>query len=585
MLFIVRIELEDGSEVFVPFKRFHAVLPVERERRALVTTYGKTPLDSKQAREALVAVATVVQPAPAAPLASGRDDAERVTFGEDRADGFGCGHTCDCCQKKYTNLFVPREGAGAALCAACVAAENVMDKYERCLRDRCAECYDGYACFRDDSGRQLCGQCCKGRAGYYPKFRGDLCLTEGCCLRKDYVRMNTSGGVGWCRKCVPDKVKWRHVRTTNPDGTARYTGPRQRTFNDDDLTDVDIRRLLGGKPALDDFMSRAAAGEFSIVPKVLQTVSKRQYHRHVPYLLVKDMEGEEKADEWNGRSYEFRWKHLSALLHAKFNGKNPHKDAQRLKKRAAKAPAKAPAPKKTKASPPKTGLAALTVAQLKAKCAAQKLKVGGTKGVLISRLEDAERGVYDWAPRRNAVLAPVASVRRSARGRAATASGAETGGAPVQSATASPPAATLPEPVQDSPPVFAMESDPSTGDDSTPAEVAPPEDDAFESMSVPGDDCADAPSSDDGAVPMSDDDDAAPAPPDAAPAPPYDESGSEDGDHALAPPTGGLDAAVLPIPGAFAECPGCVAGDLAQGEGVGHDDPVYGCLHRRAAYP
>ena len=118
------------------------------------------------------------------------------------------------------------------------------------------------------------------------------------------------------------------------------------------------------------------------------------------------MEGEEKADEWNGRSYEFRWKHLSALLHAKFNGKNPHKDAQRLKKRAAKAPAKAPAPKKTKASPPKTGLEALTVAQLKAKCAAQKLKVGGTKGVLISRLEDAARGVYDRPQPRRAAAAP-----------------------------------------------------------------------------------------------------------------------------------------------------------------------------------
>ena len=75
MLFIVRIELEGGSEVFVPFKRFHAVLPVERERRAVVTTYGKTPLDSKQAQKALVAVATVVQPAPAAPLASGGDEA------------------------------------------------------------------------------------------------------------------------------------------------------------------------------------------------------------------------------------------------------------------------------------------------------------------------------------------------------------------------------------------------------------------------------------------------------------------------------------------------------------------------------
>jgi len=40
-------------------------------------------------------------------------------------------------------------------------------------------------------------------------------------------------------------------------------------------------------------------------------------------------------------------------------------------------------------------LAAFTVAQLKAKCEALGLKVSGTKGVLISRLEDAARGVYD----------------------------------------------------------------------------------------------------------------------------------------------------------------------------------------------
>ena len=230
------------------------------------------------------------------------------------------------------------------------------------------------------------------------------------------------------------------------------------------------------------------------------------------------------------------WKKLTKSLCEEFEGNDAYEDAQKRRRDEAKA-AKTPASKRRKASPPKTGLAVLTVAQLKERLRGHGLKVSGLKDELVARLEDAER------------------------------------------------AATLPEPVQDSPPVFAMESDPSTGDDSTPAEVAPPEDDAFESMSVPGDDCADAPSSDDGAVPMSDDDDAAPAPPDAAPAPPYDESGSEDGDHALAPPTGGLDAAVLPIPGAFAECPGCVAGDLAQGEGVGHDDPVYGCLHRRAAYP
>ena len=66
----------------------------------------------------------------------------------------------------------------------------------------------------------------------------------------------------------------------------------------------------------------------------------------------------------------------------------------------AEEPARPPprAPPKRRA-PPKTGLEALTVAQLKAKCEAKGLKVSGTKGVLISRLEDAERGVYDRAAR------------------------------------------------------------------------------------------------------------------------------------------------------------------------------------------
>ena len=326
--------------------------------------------------------------------------------------------------------------------------------------------------------------------------------------------------------------------TTNPDGTARYTGPRQRSFNDDDLTEIDELRLLGGKRALDDFMRRAHAGEFSVAYwKSVRDVLFRQYHYNVPRLILEDLNRISDAD-WKtlSRNKERMWKKLTDDLCEEFGGNDAYEDAQKRRRDEAKA-AKTPASKRRKASPPKTGLAVLTVAQLKERLRGHGLKVSGLKDELVARLEDAER------------------------------------------------AATLPEPVQDSPPVFAMESDPSTGDDSTPAEVAPPEDDAFESMSVPGDDCADAPSSDDGAVPMSDDDDAAPAPPDAAPAPPYDESGSEDGDHTLAPPTGGLDAAVLPIPGAFAECPGCVAGDLAQGEGVGHDDPVYGCLHRRAAYP
>ena len=66
-------------------------------------------------------------------------------------------------------------------------------------------------------------------------------------------------------------------------------------------------------------------------------------------------------------------------------------------------PARPPprAPPKRRA-PPKTGLEALTVAQLKAKCEAKGLKVSGTKGVLISRLKDAERGVYDRAGERAA---------------------------------------------------------------------------------------------------------------------------------------------------------------------------------------
>ena len=594
MLFIVRIELEGGSEVFVPFKRFHAVLPVERERRAVVTTYGKTPLDSEQARAALVAVATTVQPAPAVPLASGGDEAQRVTFGEDGADGFGCGRTCDCCQKETSMLFVPRDGTGAKLCVACVAAEDVSDEYERCHADKCAECYGGYARFVDDNGRQLCGECCNGRPNYYPKFRSDRCLIEGCCRRKYYVRINTTGGIGYCSEHVPDKVEWRHESKTYPDGSRRPSycaGSRQRTLNDDDLTEIDELRLLGGKRALDDFMRRVAAGELSIGSyRYVRTVLTKEYHFNVPRLILEDLDDID-ADEWTAlsRNKEQMWKDLTESLCEEFDGNDAYEAAQKRRRDEAKAAkaAKAPASKRRKASP-KTGLEALTVAQLKAKCEAQKLKVGGTKGVLISRLEDAERGVYDWAPRRNAVLAPAAPVRRSARGRAATASGAETGGAPVQSATASPPAATLPEPVQDSPPVFAMESDPSTGDESTPPEAAPPEDDAIESVSAPGDDGADAASSDgDAYVPMSDDDDAAPAPapPDAAAAPRDDEPGSEGGDHALAPPTGGLDAAALPFLGAFTPlCPGCAAGEHAQGQFEGHDDPVYGCL-RHAFYP
>ena len=43
---------------------------------------------------------------------------------------------------------------------------------------------------------------------------------------------------------------------------------------------------------------------------------------------------------------------------------------------------------------------AFTVAQLKAKCEAQGLKVTGTKKVLISRLEDAEKGIFDRPGRR-----------------------------------------------------------------------------------------------------------------------------------------------------------------------------------------
>ena len=46
------------------------------------------------------------------------------------------------------------------------------------------------------------------------------------------------------------------------------------------------------------------------------------------------------------------------------------------------------------------------MAQLKSKCEALGLKVSGTKGVLISRLEDAARGVYDRPQPRRAAAAP-----------------------------------------------------------------------------------------------------------------------------------------------------------------------------------
>ena len=360
-------------------------------------------------------------------------------------------------------------------------------------------------------------------------------MIDGCCLRKDYVRMNAIGGVGYCCRHVPNKVEWRNSHHTHPDGTSKK--PRQRSFDDDDLTDIDIRRLLGGKPALDDFMRRAAAGEFSIVNwESVRDVLNWQYHFNVPRLILEDLDRIKDAD-WktlvrgcsSGRP-ERLWKRLVKSLKIEV-GEAAFKDAQKRRRDEAKA-AKAPAAKRRKASP-KTGLAALTVDKLKERLRGRGLKVSGLKAELVARLKDAER------------------------------------------------AAMLPEPVQDSPPAVAMESDPSTGDDSTPLEVAPPENDAVESTFAPGGDDADSPPSDGDAVPMSDDDDAAPAPapPDAAAAPRDDEPGSEGGDHALAPPTGGLDAAALPFLGAFTPlCPGCAAGEHAQGQFVGHDDPVYGCL-------
>ena len=259
VLFFLKLNV-DGVDVCVPFKRVHAVPRVHTTRHAIITTYSclAEDLDDKTVYDSLAAMAQPLRPrdAPgpafAPPPVSVDDDVLYV-----------CREHCDDCEKRTPSVFVPRHGAGATLCAACVAAKNVLDEYQRCLPDKCAECYGGCAKFRDASGRQLCGECCDGRAGYYPKFVGDRCLIEGCGLKKAYVRMNAIGGGGFCWKCVPDKVEWRNQFSTDPDGTAK--APRQRTFNDDDLTDVDIRRLLGGKPALADFMSRAAAGEFSVV--------------------------------------------------------------------------------------------------------------------------------------------------------------------------------------------------------------------------------------------------------------------------------------------------------------------------------
>lgn len=541
-LFFLKVTV-DGVDVCVPFKRVHAVPRVHKTRHAIITTYFSRAedLDDKTVYDSLAAKAQ--------PLRS--RDAPGVAFAPpppvaDASWDFSCGRRCKCCEKETSNLFVPRDGApkdsDKTLCRECVAAKNVLDYYQRCLTDRCAECYDGFACFRDASGRQLCGWCCDGRLGYYPKSVGKRCLTKGCGLMKHYVRKNTIGGVGWCRKCVPDKVEWRNTMNTHPDGTskARAAGPRQRSFKDDDLTEIDELRLLGGKRALDDFMRRVEAGELSIGNwRYVRLVLNMEYHYNVPRLILEDLNRIEPYSDadWKtlSRNKERMWKKLTDDLCEEFEGNDAYEAAQKRRRDEAKA-AKTPASKRRKASPPKTGLAVLTVAQLKERLRGHGLKVSGLKDELVARLEDAER------------------------------------------------AATLPEPVQDSPPVFAMESDPSTGDDSTPAEVAPPEDDAFESMSAPAGDDADG-----DAVPISDDDDAAPAPPDdAAPVPPddaapapRDEPMSEAGD-AVAQL---LDAAVLPIPGAFAKCPGCVAGDLAQGQFEGHDDPVYGCLRRGAYYP
>ena len=126
----------------------------------------------------------------------------------------------------------------------------------------------------------------------------------------------------------------------------------------------------------------------------MRTVLNMEYHYNVPRLILEDLERISDSD-WKtlSRSKERMWKKLTKALCEEFEGDE------------AKA-ATAPAAKRRKASPPKTGLEALTVAQLKAKCEAQKLKVGGTKGVLISRLEDAARGIYDRPQPRRAAAAP-----------------------------------------------------------------------------------------------------------------------------------------------------------------------------------
>mgnify|MGYP006176110995 CR=1 FL=1 len=341
VLFFLKVEV-DGVDVYVPFKRVHAVPPVEMERHALITTYfsREEGLDDETMWRSLAALARPVRPRSAASLASGYGTAAPVPVGGSL--GFNYGRVCAVCYKECSGLFVPGPDApkGPVMCPSCVLGKDALRHYVRCPRDKCAECPHGYAKVTGASGKQLCGPCGNGCPGFQPKYLADRCLIAGCGRTKCYVEVNSSGGPGYCPEHVPNKVHWRNRIATNHDGTLRVRYARAKLkLSDDGLTQEQEEGLLGGPRALASFYRRAHAGEFSVVSwRDVADMLTKEYHYGVPRLLFEDLE-DISDEEWTRLSsgrYETRYRRLVALL-ADEVGIGEFKEAQKRKKADAKA--------------------------------------------------------------------------------------------------------------------------------------------------------------------------------------------------------------------------------------------------------
>lgn len=111
-------------DVYVPFKRVHAVPPVEMERHALITTYFSRAegLDDETVWRSLAALVRPVRPRSAASLAFGAGATAPVPVGGSL--GFNYGQNCAVCHKRCrSRLFVPGSDApkGPVMCGSCGA--------------------------------------------------------------------------------------------------------------------------------------------------------------------------------------------------------------------------------------------------------------------------------------------------------------------------------------------------------------------------------------------------------------------------------------------------------------------------------